>query len=491
MRKRAEWAAENIGKYIIAIIAGLLVLTLIGIFLDVLGHESSEQACRASVVSRMGLKEVFPDRFARRFPFECKTELLRLPIDPLSRQEAADDEKTREAVMEDIGELMDTCWWMFGNGEYYNVFFNKGGNENLCHVCYLFTISPSTEALKDGIELNTLNEYLYTHAYKPGLLQSGGVNLGAYDTYTYTAQCTPDSSRQSRQLDVQDVLRGERRLQHGIADFSGVFAENTDLAVRRQALGAAVDDIIKKGIQPAIIIIPSLSEKELEEHPALANEILETWEVGDPELNNGLVILFVLYTRTDDGTTCEDHKEDGGKLYYASATGTDAVLSKGAFEDFFLNPIIRKRMREGNPALAVEEFVKALNQELEQKNIDGIIAFQNTYGAYITGGQIGSQVNPDENSYIDAKGVIIFSEDVNTTQKLLPGKRYAISYIAPKWENVFGRAVVAFFTPGGVFKMVNVVKQTKANNELPNAILISEHLELFEEMPDCNIVEED
>lgn len=133
-----------------AIISFTIILFAINQFFARAGQEVDEQACRASILTRVKstiklvkVVELNP------FPIICKTQNKVI-------------KGNEEQVKEQISYLSARCWWMFLNGEYGNI-FNKLQltSDQKCFICYIFTIDDKNIKIS-GEELM---EYMDEHYY--------------------------------------------------------------------------------------------------------------------------------------------------------------------------------------------------------------------------------------------------------------------------------------------------------------------------------------
>jgi len=135
-----------------AIISFGIVLFAMNQFFTRADQEVNEQACRASILTRvkslMRIKLGPISHEVDPFPIICKTQQKVLEGD-------------KDQVMMQISDLSARCWWMFLNGEYRNI-FNKNYffSENMCFICYTFSIDE-----KMSIKGDELMDYMDEHYY--------------------------------------------------------------------------------------------------------------------------------------------------------------------------------------------------------------------------------------------------------------------------------------------------------------------------------------
>ncbi|MBW2983157.1 TPM domain-containing protein [Candidatus Woesearchaeota archaeon] len=422
--RRGAWAMERLGKMILVLAGFAIIIFLLNMLFSILGQESGPQACRTSVMGRMGIKESLPgvvdDSASRKIPLACKTEEATVP-EKVSL--SMTDEEVREKTMDDLADLMATCWWMFGNGQFNDVFGNKWKDSDLCHICYNVQVRD-VRGLEQPITVEEFKEYLDTHHYAPGLLRAGGAANADYRFYEYQAQETRESSRQSRQMTPERLLGSKRHLETNLADFTALFQDSqADLDTLRGQLDTILLD---HDLAFTIILVPSLTPRVWENEEPVAMDILNEWNIGSETLNNGYVLLFSL---------------NDGKLQYANDVGSSAALP-AYIMDGLLDHHLAPKMGSGEPKQAIIDFTQGVLDALEQQSQDteAMMLFQRTYSAYITGGRVGSSL---------VKGWILTSDTVRPKGSiafgagqaaggfdLRSGESYAISFTSPEWYNL-------------------------------------------------------
>jgi len=152
-------------SFLILMLTAILSLTIIIYaitqFFERADQEVDEQACRASILTRvkslMRVKLGPISHEVNPFPIVCKTQHKVIEGD-------------KEQVMIQISDLSARCWWMFLNGEYANV-FNKNSffSENMCFICYTFAIADKDIKISEAELMDYMDEHYYiTHGGEEG-----------------------------------------------------------------------------------------------------------------------------------------------------------------------------------------------------------------------------------------------------------------------------------------------------------------------------------
>ncbi|MFP4523781.1 MAG: TPM domain-containing protein [Candidatus Woesearchaeota archaeon] len=420
-RQTGMWSMERLGKMILALAGLAIIIFLLNTLFSILGQETGPQACRSSVMGRMNIKDNLPgyadDTVARKIPLACETEEVTIPQELTKRM---DDNDVRLQTMEEMADLAATCWWMFGNGEYNDVFANKWAPENLCHACYIVKVKD-VEALDEPITTEEFKNYLDTHNYAPGLLRAGGASNADNRFYEFEPQTLAESSRESRRMNPQRLLNSKRRLERHVADFTGLFSEDQRALNTLRTQLETIDTA--HGIAPAFILIPSLPADVWDEEQPVARNILNEWSVGSETLDNGYVFLFSF---------------NDGKLQYANDVGSSAVLPPYVVEAL-LEEHFKPDAASGEPREALLNFAEELEKTLDNSEEDSeeLMQFQRTYTAYITGGRTGSTLIEGvlTSDDIRPKGSITFTGEDEDPFLIRGGGSHIITFTSPEWYN--------------------------------------------------------
>jgi hypothetical protein len=478
--KKAFLPFENIIKLVLAIIGFVLVMAILMLLFNAFQATSVEQACRTSVITKQKVKVLAEgtagaageEAVASGYPLQCLTQEKILPEE---KTRFMSDQEVRNQTMKEIADMTVSCWWMFGNGVYHNIFNDHFANANRCHICYNFIISSTIQTFKDKpLTLTELTNYMATHRYEPGLLKGGYANVAAHKIYDYTAQDIPYAGRE---LSENRILASSRRLERGVADFTGILSPQQLSSMR-----VTVTKMYAIGFEPAIIILPELPQVYGEggsENPETALRILEEWAIGDETLNNGMVFLFVL---------------NDGKLDYAVANGAHAVLNEGILEEQVIEIVLEEHfITADKTAVATglvaftERLHAAMEAKSEEENIRLTLENQGTYLAYITGGKIA--YDNAENEKLVAGGALITPENFNGEKdaadagnnQFQTGVPYSIAYMSPKWTQ---QIPLTWLVIGPKIS----IKLESA--EIPNAISLSLQLSLLKSGATCDVVSE-
>jgi len=135
---------------LIAILSFAIIIYAINQFFTRADQEADEQACRASILTRVksslrALKVVE----LNPFPIVCKTQDKTLKGD-------------RGQVMMQISELSARCWWMFLNGEYGNIFDKlQLTSDKKCFICYTFNIAEKNIEISGKELMDYMGEHYY------------------------------------------------------------------------------------------------------------------------------------------------------------------------------------------------------------------------------------------------------------------------------------------------------------------------------------------
>lgn len=135
---------------LIAILSFAIIIYAIQQFFTRADQEVDEQACRASILTRVkSTLRVLKVVELNPFPIVCKTQHKVLEGD-------------EEQVKMQISSLSAKCWWMFLNGEYGNI-FNKLQltSDQKCFICYTFTIADKNIKIKGEELMNYMSENSY------------------------------------------------------------------------------------------------------------------------------------------------------------------------------------------------------------------------------------------------------------------------------------------------------------------------------------------
>ena len=461
--KKGFWALEEVGKIILILAAFFILAAFMYKLFAILQQESIEQACRASVITRVDVRDAVRNLPISNniFPINCKTQDVVVPTEDLPRR--ATDQDRRDNVMEALADNMANCWWMFANGMYGSL-LTSGDQKNYgaCSVCYSVYVEPMVDDNGKPLTIKTsdFQNYLQTHAYKPGLLKGGEATIGGLDVFTFTPQHVAESSRTSRQMTADRLLASQKHLDGGVADFSDIFSndENTKFAIQ----GIATTLSNYKVLEEAFIILPSLPEETYTKRSSLPVEILTDWNIGTPGKNNGIAFIFDM---------------NSGKLFYASQSGADALLPRAVIKNIF-DTSTKEDFDTNNPGAALLAFAQAIQDYIKDDNsaadkptfqkAQSLIAFQNTYAAYLTGGVQAPIGITYSGSYsgLESQGAVALSAIGDTIK---PGERYAIVFIAAHWpERGFGQAIQW------------TKEQFGAAKEQPNMIAVVPHESLFQ-----------
>lgn len=499
--KKAFWALEVIAKIIIILASFFILTAFMYKLFSALQEESIEQACRASVVTKMNLHDkiennliadaVLDENF---FPINCKTQDIVVPTDELARR--ATDEQKKEHLMQQFADDMASCWWMFGNGMFENVLESPTKNAQNCHVCYSIYIKPMLDTEGKPLTFSAIEfkDYLETHAYTPGLLEGGDSLVGSIDTIDFQDQTVTASSRTSRQVTPNRLLASEKHLNDGLADFTDAFAGQEDLKTQIQNDVTTLSG--QKVIEQAYIVIPSLAEDVYEERPSLPLELLNDWQVGTPGTHNGMVFIFALNGSDNNGDART------GRLFYATDAGADALFPRALIEHLF-DTTAKPYFDQNQPAEGIAAFAKAIHDTILEQgenpkdayaNAGKLIAYQNTYMAYLTGGLSGSKVSTDISSKLTSQGAIIYPKTLET---FTPGERYAIIYASQKYSSEALWKDLLILNPasalGTVFALERIYdKNWERTDQIPNMVGVVPHEDLFRGAETlCNIYTED
>lgn len=450
-KKAATWAMESIGKMVISIVGFVIILAVLYQVTIGAQNESVEQACRSSIAIRANLKiDLKVTSINNIYPINCITQEKRIPEKLNNRNPGS--EEAQAQIQKEIADMMVSCWWMFGQGHYYNILDDKWQNENLCHVCYSFTINTNDGFEKgDTIKKEDFYNYLVTHKYDPGLLRGGGYMIAANTYYDHPKY---EDVHEETPMTIARLLNNRARLESGVLDLTDIYKNDAvGLNTLRQKL---VEIANEYQLRPVFIIVPSFNEEQLQDNQNIPARIIEEWDIGNPDLNNALVFIFAL---------------KNGKMLYGAEVGAEAILPQMVMESIYEDNIETQIATQ--PAKAITDFGEALNDHLQsKKDIGDALSFQNTYSSYITGGNLGSM-----NSLGDAQGAIGYQKDF---EGFVPGERYAIAYTAPTTID------------WGVWGIGNLAVDFTKNTEYRvNMIAVSVHEDLFKEGAICNVNVED
>lgn len=496
-KKAHSFPMEMIIKMLLAVVGFFFIIVLIYKIFTGLQAESIEQACRASVIAKVKFRDVadatagnIGESFVNRaYPVQCITQRKDIPE---KKTRTMGDEEIRDQTLKEIADMTVSCWWMFANGNYHQIFADAGINSNKCHICYKFVINPLDALTQQALTKQDLIEYMSTHKYDPGLIRGGGALTAVNAIYEYEPQNVKTSSRESRQITEERLMASSKRLDKGIADFTNTFeGQETKLKTLQDKL----IDIYNLKIEPVIIIIPELPSEYDERHVEdadLAMKLLEDWQIGDSDLNNGMVFLFSL---------------NDGVLHYAADIGAHAVLSQGQLEEQVINVVIDEHLQKDTmttPADAIIAFIDELYTTLKgENNILETLELQGTYLAYISGGKVGAT---NSNTLLKAAGTLLvkddFDEDEKTGEQDENGERfeprvsYSIAYVSPKWDtNVpFIGDVINEWNlclPFSSISEKNCLGEMIGSATIPNAIAVGLTQEFNSYGAQCDVIEQD
>ncbi|MBN1275141.1 TPM domain-containing protein [Candidatus Woesearchaeota archaeon] len=425
-------ALTTFAKIILMVVGFFIVLLFLMFILGVFEAESPEQACRASISARANTAfDVWFVKGIKVFPNMCESQEVFIPQENVRR---LSKEAQRDQMMEEIGELMAKCWWMFGNGQYEEV-LARGGDH--CHVCYSFVIpigyGEPGEALYDDplipddgpITIPELMDYLRTHQYQSSILYGGYATIGDYAQFTYKPQELPYTDRYGVSMDAERLVSSKARVEQGFADLANLYGDDQG---RFKEIQAALADILEqRAIHVILITAVHLPEEDVSKDSALAARIIEEWGIGT-ELNNGVVFVFSV---------------NNGVLLYGAQTGANALLPTH-FIDSLVADTVNDPMMDGKPEDAVHGFIMKLKEELllmNQQTTFNAMQYQNSYEAYITGGALPAGVSANPNLAMQG-GIIVptcpatgAQANCQDTTEIKPGERYAIFYFSPKWSD--------------------------------------------------------
>jgi hypothetical protein len=121
---------------LISLILGILILalSLFYIFFELFTEDDSNwEVCRQSIILRASLPEVSLfdkiDLSSKEYvPLKCKTQEIRI-----EKADVAEAEKT-------IMEILDSCWYLVGEGEYHFFASDSDDIQTRCFVCARITI---------------------------------------------------------------------------------------------------------------------------------------------------------------------------------------------------------------------------------------------------------------------------------------------------------------------------------------------------------------
>lgn len=445
LSRKAAIELEQFVKYLLVIASFALLVVFVIKFFGAMEGEGVEQACRSSVTLRSTLHVGKSQAGTNIYPLQCQTQELMVPEKKLPRN--LDEIALKQQVYKEISEMMAKCWWMFGNGYYHNLLDDKRKDDQLCHVCYSFSINPKYAELNSQpmeYTLEELNLYMSNTPYSPGLLQGGGTMVGDAGDHTFTPQEADESTRTSRQMTASKLLNAQVRNRENIADFSGIFVGKE---AELEELRKKMSDFAKNGaLEPTIIIVTSLPPEDLKEGSKLPIQILQEWEIGDSVLENGLVFIVSL---------------NDGKILYATGFGTAGIIYRSDIEQV-LSQGFDANMAAGMPSEAIISLFGDLRDVLEQQEfVQQKLRFQQSYLGYITGGtrvfDIGSDDKYYGNDEIQVQGSVSYEPELMT---FTPGDYYAVTYInrywrsQTKWDTVLS---VGTYAAAGIGATIGIV----------------------------------
>ena len=421
--KRGAIELEQFAKYLLVLAAFAVLVPFAIKFFGIFQQEGPAQACRTSVTLRTTLH--WDKKITNVYPLQCKTEQVMIP-DPKELPRNPTEDQIKREVYTEIGDMMATCWWMFGNGRYHNLLDDKYKDDELCHACYSFTINPRYATIKkDGQEktidysLEELNLILANVPYSPGLLQGGGAMVGDAGEHAFTPQEVAESSNRRDRITADKLLNSRIRNLKGVADYTGIFAEHQN---ELQDLRTQLSRLSEGGaLAPVFILVPSLPEEDLAEGGRLPAKIMDQWNVGDSTLQNGIVILISL---------------NDGKALFATGYGSAGVLYASDINDA-MSGRFDAEMAAKDPASAIIGLAEDLKDNIESKKfVAQKLRFQQSYLGYITGGTRAFDLSSDDAYYgnddITVQGSVRYEEDMQT---ISPGDYYAITYINSYWRD--------------------------------------------------------
>ena len=149
-KNRKAVARSFLVLLLIAILSFTIILYAINQFLTRSSRVVDEQACRASILTRVKstirvakVVEVNP------FPIVCKTQHKVIEGD-------------KEQVMMQISDLSARCWYMFLNGEYGNIFDKlQLTSDQKCFICYTFGIADKNIKITRDELMDYMDEHYY------------------------------------------------------------------------------------------------------------------------------------------------------------------------------------------------------------------------------------------------------------------------------------------------------------------------------------------
>lgn len=440
-------ALSFLAKIMISIASFILVLSFYFYFFNVVSANTPEQACRLSVDARANIKfETAAGDIDNVYPLNCKTVSKIFPT-----EEAEDEfEDPRAELMYDISEHMAKCWWMYGNGFYHDIFDDGGYNDNLCSVCYSFTMESSDLLDENPITVAELIQFMGRNQYDPGLFRGGYGLRGARGLYEF-----PEVSlelRRNEPYTKSGLYNSKRALSLGLADLSGLLS-----TVETNSIGASVSKLKQDNLLDVVfVVVPSLKPSLVNADTDVALKLIHEWEIGTNDLNNGIVIIISL--------------EDGA-LLYATDKGSDAIFSKRMLEEMFDSAFL-PLAEQGLYGQAIVKLADEMNVRLDALGstlqLQQNLVLQRSYLAYITGGLQGAQIDATINDDAKAQGGIYIQ---GALEEFKPNERYSIIYISPVWSGCLGLC---------------------GDDETPNMIGLSVHDDLFSPGKNlCKVYEDD
>ena len=134
---------------LIAILSFAIIIYAINQFFTRADQEVDEQACRASILTRVKSTLRVKVVELNPFPIVCKTQEKELKGDA-------------EQVKMQISDLSARCWWMFLNGEYGNIFDKlQLTSDKKCFICYTFNIAEKNIEISGKELMDYMGEHYY------------------------------------------------------------------------------------------------------------------------------------------------------------------------------------------------------------------------------------------------------------------------------------------------------------------------------------------
>jgi hypothetical protein len=156
---------------------------------------------------------------------------------------------------------------------------------------------------------------------------------------------------------------------------------------------------MNSGLQISFVIVPELPLENFEEYNDIGIELINEWDLGSPDLLNGIVFMYSL---------------KDGVLVYAAQANAESVLPQATIETLLSDSDFQTEMEAQNPTDALLSFAEKLSiliYDMGEGKINEKIAFQQSYLSYITGGLLEpAKIKDNDDKNINIQGAIRWSE---------------------------------------------------------------------------------